>query len=270
MLPPSLLGAEVVAGRVDAGDARDLPPGGRVSAGHRAAVVALPGVATFAVEHGARVVVDVAPEASERALAAWLHGLVAALLLAQRGEFALHANLVVVRGAAIALAGERGAGKTTASLRLAQRGAALGGDDVLPLAVDGDAVVHTTTGRPLRVDRRTAATLGWDVSGTDPSSPADGKLLLDRPAIPPGALKRVVVVGAAPVSGVEVERASGAEAARLVRANAYRPRLLGRVWAGELFAWAAAVAGRVPVHVLRRPGGRWSADEVAAALERLA
>ncbi|HKP91778.1 MAG TPA: hypothetical protein VJT75_17560, partial [Thermoleophilaceae bacterium] len=53
-------------------------------------------------------------------------------------------------------------------------------------------------------------------------------------------------------------------------ANAYRVRLLSRIWRPELFAWAGAIAGGVPVHEVRRPPGVWSGDEVADAVEAVA
>jgi hypothetical protein len=271
MLPRSLFGAEVVAGAVQVpGPCAEVPSGGRVEADRRTAVLQLPKVATFSIEAGRRVVVDVVPGASERELAVWLAGPVAALVLAQRGRFALHANLIEIRGQAIAVAGPTGAGKTTTSLRLAQRGAALGGDDVLPLTVEGEAVIHTTTGRPLRIDRETAGELGLDVAQAESASPPGAKLLLQQPSRAPGPLGCVVVLAADGGDSVESKRVTGAEAARQLRANLYRPRLLGRIWERELFEWAAAVAARVPVHVVRRPAARRSVDQVAAAVEELA
>jgi hypothetical protein len=46
--------------------------------------------------------------------------------------------------------------------------------------------------------------------------------------------------------------------------------MLRPIWRAELFAWAAAIAARVPVNRVRRPPGRWSVDEVAEAVESLA
>jgi hypothetical protein len=269
MLPPSLLGAQVVPGTVDEA-AAGVPPGGRVHANRRSALVQLPGVGSFRVEDGARVVVDAAPGAPERLLEVWLQGLGAALLLAQRGQFALHANLVEVRGRAVALTGRAGAGKTTASLQLVQRGARLAGDDVLALAIAAGEVLHTTTGRPARIDPATAARLGWDVAGAEPEPGGGGKLLLEQRATAPGPLGTVVVLETVPAEAVETARLRGVDAAAAIRGHAYRARLLARLWPAELLAWSTAVADGVPVHVVRRPAGRWSADEVAAAIEGLA
>jgi len=265
-----LLGAEVAFGPVESGVERalvDMPLGeGRLVAGRAGAVLRIPGVATFAIQDGRRVAVDACDGVEPGVLDAWLSGLVASLLLAQRGNFALHANLVDLGGVAVALAGERGAGKTTASLLLAGRGAHVLGDDFLPLDSVNGTVTHRTAGRSLRIDPGTAAALGVE------SMAAEGaeKLRVPQPAAAPGTLHRIVVLAEARVAEVESGRLSGAEAVRAVLANVYRGRILRRAWRPELFEWAGAVAARVPVHVVRRPAGLWTGDEVAAAVEAIA
>ena len=69
------------------------------------------------------------------------------------------------------------------------------------------------------------------------------------------------------MDAVESCRLTGAAAVRAVRTNAYRRRLLERIWGAELFAWAGAVAGAVPVHLVRRLAGRWSVGSVAEAVD---
>lgn len=274
MLPRSLFEAEVTVGPVglaiphpelDLRAEREV----RVRADRGAALLQLPGVATVGVQGGERVVVDPDPEVSPLLLAAWLLGTAAAFVLAQRGRFALHANLVEVQGRAVAIAGRRGAGKTTAALRLAQRGGRLLGDDLVALDRSDGGIVHTTTGRPLRLHPDTAAALRYDAAGAEAGMAPGGKLLVPQPASASGTLDRVVVLERGPTEAVETSRLTGAAALRAVRANAYRARLLERIWNTELFEWSAVVAAQVPVHVVRRPSTGWSADGVAAAVESL-
>ena len=172
-------------------------------------------------------------------------------------------------GAAVAIAGGRGAGKTTTSLLLARRGARLLGDDVLPLTNVDDSVLHRTTGRDLRVDRQTATAVGLDLARAGRGA-ATGKLSIVQPPAEPGPLDAVVVLAEAPVDSTESRRLSGADAVEAIHANALRLPLLRRLWAAELFAWAGAVATLVPVHAVRRPAGGWSGEQVAAAVEAVA
>lgn len=276
MLVGSLLGAEVVVGpaELEIGepliDLRLGTAGGRLVADRHRAVLRLPAVATFAIERGRRVAVEPVDGVAAGVVDAWLRATVAALVLAQRKRFALHANLIDVGGSAVAVTGDRGAGKTTTSLALAQRGHRVLGDDVLPLDVDAGEVTHVTTGRPLHVGPETASALGLDLTAAEPADLRGRKRLLPQPTVPPGPLDHIVVLREAPVEEVEHEHLSGAAAVRAVLSNAYRARLLQPVWGGDLFTWASAVAGAAPVHMLQRPAGRWSGEEVAAAVEAIA
>jgi hypothetical protein len=248
-----------------------LGPRARLVADRTRAVIRVPAVATFGVEDGHRVVIEPCGGVARDEIDAWMQGLITPLLLAQRGRFALHANLVELDGGAVAVAGARGAGKTTTSLVLERRGARTLGDDVARLSCDDGALVScSATGRPLRIAPETAATLGLDVTGAKRAGRGQKKILLPCPAVPPRALSAVVVLTRATAPGVRRRDLLGADAVRAILLNAYRVRLLRPIWRAELFNWAGAIAGRVPVHVVRRPAGRWSADDVAAAVESVA
>jgi hypothetical protein len=268
----------VIAADVEAGAVRlaiDRPlvdavlgPGARLVADRQRAVLAIEAVATFGIDRG-RVTVERAEHAVPLAVGAWLDGLVTGLALAQAGRFALHANLAEVGGAAIACAGPRGAGKTTTSLLLAQRGAQLLGDDLLVLEAEDGGVTYSTTGRAQHVLPDTAAALGVDVSGAERLAVGREKLVLPGPPSGAGRLAAVVVLDAAG-DAVERRRLTGADAVRALRDNAYRLLILRRIWPSELFEWAGAVAAAVPVHRVTRPAEGWSGDEVAGAVEAVA
>lgn len=103
----------------------------------------------FEFEDGCRVAVD---PAAGRVWAAWpphlqledvaiyLLGPVLALVLRRRGHTVLHASAVARGGAAAALVGSAGAGKSTTAAALAGRGFAVVTDDVLALDPHADGV----------------------------------------------------------------------------------------------------------------------------------
>ena len=117
-----LIGASVevaTAGFVIADPTVDvaLPGGVHLIADPRRSILRVGDVGTFAITGGRLIRFEPGPDATPGAVSAWLHGAVAALLLAQRGRFALHASVVEIDGVGVALAGSRGAGKSTTALR---------------------------------------------------------------------------------------------------------------------------------------------------------
>ena len=258
-------GFEIVDPAVD----RPLPGGfGHLVADRRRAILRVDGVATFAVEDGTCVRFEPAAGAAPGRISMWLHGTVAALILVQRGTFALHASVVEIGGHGVALTGPRRAGKSTAALRLAQRGHPLVTDDVSPLSEADPVIVHPFD-RPVHVFPETAAELGLDVSGASRLFAAHAKLTLPAPVLEPVPLAAIAVLGAEPASAIRSTRVAGARAHWLVAANVYRAELFGELWQDEMFRWAAGIAAKVPVHAVTRPEEGWSVDAVADAIEQL-
>lgn len=238
----------------------------------RRAILRVADVGTFAVAEGSHIRFDPEADVHPFVVTQWLRGVVAALLLAQRGQFALHGSVVDVDGVAVALAGPHGVGKSTTALRLGQSGHPLVADDVSPLQCDDDdvVVVHPFE-RPARVFAATAAGLGLDVSQATRVLPGRRKLALPTPVRPPVRLGALAVLRPEHSAvAVEASRVHGAPALWLVGTNAYRADLLRELWETEMFAWAGKVAARVPVYEVRRPGAGWTVDAVAQTVERLA
>jgi hypothetical protein len=243
-------------------------PAGKLVADRRRAILRIDGIGSFEVEDGSRVRMDLEPGVEPDGVAIWLHGTVAALLLAQRGRFALHASVVDVGGRAVALAGPRGAGKSTGALRLSQRGHRLVGDDVCPLDPGPPVTVHPFA-RSIRVSPETARGLDLDVAGARPVVPRHPKLALPTPPSAPVPLAAVVVLATGTEAGVDTALVRGARSHWLVEENLYRIELLRGLWQSEMFAWAGAIAGAVPVHQVTRGGEGWTVDAVADAVERV-
>ena len=232
------------------------------------AVLRVPGVASFGIERGERVRVAPSPCAPTGTVERWLNGAVAALLLAQRGEFALHASVVEIDGVGVAVCGPRGVGKSTTALRLSQLGHRLVTDDVSVLTLGGPVMVQPLA-HPVRVLPESAERLGLDFS-EEHRVPNQAKLALPAPEGDPVAL--TVIVALAPREGDVMRslRLSGAEAHWAVCRNVHRGSLYRQLWESDIFAWAGRVVASVPVYRLLRPVGGWTVDEVARAVEQTA
>lgn len=239
-------------------------------ANRRHAWLGIVGVADFMVLDGAEVIIQVSPGISAKELDAYLDGTVAALVLAQRGEFALHGSAVDIGGAAIALAGPRGVGKSTTALALVQRGGSLLADDVLPLTRDGDLITMHPTGRPLHISPQTAELIGYDLGEATNRRNAVGKVDLSVPASGPRQLCGLAALSlatGAPELGRR--RLHGVSALEVVRHNTYRIGMLMPLYAQEILTWASDVVACVPVYEIVRPTGDWTLDAVLDEVESL-
>ena len=220
----------------------------------------LPGVGTIEVQGGSDVLLVPDPGCEAADVAPYLEGTVAAVLLAQRGGFALHANAVRVAGSVVAICGPRGAGKSTTSMRLVQRGHALLADDFSPLRFTEAEVLLEGTGRRPRVTPETVAKLGLDLPSSTPQR-VDGKLVLPKLQRVRERLDLIVDLSAGrSLPGGRGHELEGPQGARRDRAK----HLPDKRYAGALEGPAAAVGGE---GFSRRPG-RWASSPRGCPLGR--
>ncbi|HXP97179.1 MAG TPA: serine kinase [Telmatospirillum sp.] len=84
----------------------------------------------FLIRDGRQVIINEAPPSRITEIETLLHGVVAGILLHQRGDLALHASCVVIGDRAVAIAGPGGRGKSTLAAVLVAQGYPLLTDDV--------------------------------------------------------------------------------------------------------------------------------------------
>ena len=99
---------------------------------------------------GNQIVIDAAPDATDRNVRLFLLGSALGALLHQRGLLPLHANAIDLGGGAVAFSGHSGAGKSTIAAWFHDRGHRILADDVCVVGFDqsGRALVHAVP-RPL-------------------------------------------------------------------------------------------------------------------------
>lgn len=98
-------------------------------------------VGAFQVSGGQRIEMSLNAGTDEALARLPLLGPVIGTLLRQRGHLVLHASSVAIDGRAVAFIGHKGFGKSTTAASLQARGHPLVADDVLPVTVNGSAVV---------------------------------------------------------------------------------------------------------------------------------
>ena len=241
-------------------------------ADRRHADVDVAGIARFRVVDGEHVMVDRDPGTTDTQIGVWLFGTVAALLLGQQGRFALHASTVDLPGSAVAVSGAIGSGKSTTSLALAGRGHRLVADDVSPLTVVGGAALLEPFGRPVHVWPATYAALGTVPPPEARPMAESDKLGLPAPSDggPVGVGAVVVIHPSGAADEVTLTPITRTRAVRLLVNQAYRTRLVQRLWPVELLHWCAELSSVVATFEIARPVAAWTATEVAEAVELVA
>jgi hypothetical protein len=101
-------------------------------------LIKVPGVARYRAQSGQRIRIEPMPGARASDLRLFLLGSALGAIYFQRGDFPLHASVVVVRGAAVAFTGGSGAGKSTMAAWLHAQGFPLLCDDVCVVRFDSD------------------------------------------------------------------------------------------------------------------------------------
>jgi hypothetical protein len=189
----------------------------------------IPGIARFLLNSGREIVVDAADGTPIEETAVFVAGAALGILLHQRGRVVLHASAVEVSGAAVLFCGPAGAGKSTLAAALAQRGYRPLGDDLCVVEPGAISVAHADGGRlklwgpcidALRLARRGAVRRGIDKHYVEPDGAA-------AEALPIGAV--YVLRAARSEAPPGIVRRNVAEAALLLRRNAYRPVLVARM-----------------------------------------
>ncbi len=254
------------------------------------------------VEGGRRVTVDWPGVSLERHRAddpSWIvQGWAVTLAMLQRGELSLHASTVRIGDEVVAIAGRRGAGKSTTSLALTARGHQLLVDDTTLLRlVDGQAFI-TPYARNVHLLPDTAEALGLDFDELPLLAGGRTKAAFtpDEPPVEPQRVDRIVVLvparddgegapgGSGPAGGSAGAAASrgpavggdgpvltdvrGTDRIRLLRHHMARQGLAPLVLGEQrFFELLTGLADAVSVQRLVRPAGAWTLDAVLDLIE---
>ena len=200
-----------------------------------------------------------------------LHGWAVTLASLQRGDLSLHAATIRIGDEVVALAGHRGAGKSTTSMALRQAGHQLLVDDVTLLDLKDDGAWMRPYSRNVHLLPDATEALGMDFDDLPLLAGGRTKAAF-RPEDPPMRLHRldriVVLAPTDDVDRVTLTEARGTArvASRLAHTSrdGIAPIVLGPQ---RYFDLMTSLAGATPVWVLQRPPGDWTLDEVVNRIQ---
>jgi hypothetical protein len=239
------------------------------------------------VSHGREVIVQWDEESDPTGDPSWiLQGWAVTLASLQRGNLSLHAATVRIGDTYVAIAGDRGAGKSTTAMGLRRRGHQLLVDDVTLLEFREGEAWTTPFARNVHLLPDAAAALGVDFEGLSPLALGRDKSAFraEDPPIEPHRVDLVVVLApegddgppdppSAIRPGQEAVALTEAKGAKRIDAlvehtnrDGIAPVILGQE---RYFAQLVRFANAAPVYVLRRPWIGWSLDAVLDLIEGL-
>lgn len=200
-----------------------------------------------------------------------LQGWGAVLAFLQRGEIPLHASSVRIGGRVVAIAGLKGAGKSTTSLGLSQRGHELLVDDTTFVHLDDSVVRITPFRRNVHLLPDAASQLGIDFGSLDLLAGARQKAAW-RPPEPPAEPFPIdaIVILKPDSSSTEsrIEEVRGAERISLLRDHVTRGGLSEAMLGPQrYFDLVSQLATSTPILLLRRPATTWTLEQVMDLIE---
>ncbi|HEX8225684.1 MAG TPA: hypothetical protein VF605_17875 [Allosphingosinicella sp.] len=230
-------------------------------------------VGRYLIREGRQILIDPAPEASERNVRLFLLGSAIGALLHQRGLLPLHANAIDIGGRAVAFSGHSGAGKSTIAAWFHDRGHNILADDVCVIGFDpaGRALAYPGIPR-LRLWREALEASGRDaeayVRSFDDTDKYDVPTLSETGA-EPLPLAAIYLLRKAEEAGgeAEIERLKGVEAVETLVSNTYRGGYLSMIGrTSQHLSACVRVARAVPVFRAQRLWGFDRFDEQAGRL----
>ena len=227
----------------------------------------VPDTADYCVRHGREIVI--VPRGNTREICLILLGTAWAALCYQRGLLLLHTSAVRLGDSAVAFCGESGAGKSSTTAWLLQRGADFVGDDLCRIDAEnpGKAEIYPAPPR-LKLWQNTLAQLAIPAERLERDQFRFDKYhtpVAVSPGRQPLPLHGICLLEWGPPA---LTRLYGQEALRrLITAATYRPYLLEPMGiTAEHWQRCLQVVQRVPVYVLRREKDWASMDEAMQAV----
>lgn len=272
-MPPEL-GLDVEVGETPAHLPGSESPRPWIEATADQALLRFTGGAGLWVRHGRQVTVRPGSSPEESGDPSWLlHGWAVTLASLQRGGLSLHAATVRVGDQVIAIAGCRGAGKSTTSMALREAGHELLTDDVTLIEFDGRRALTRPYARNVHLMKDAATALGLDFDVLPRLSGGRDKVSFraEPPSTTPLPLDRIVVLRPDPdATRPELSEVQGRARVRALTQHTSRDGVAEVVLGpGRYFEQLTRLAASVPISILRRPPREWTMPEVVALVEDL-
>ena len=217
---------------------------------------AVPGVGSFCVSNGRKILVQRSPDAALRQVRQWLLGSAWGALCYQRGLFLIHASAIMVGDQAVLFCALSKGGKSTLAARLGAQGYPLISDDLCHIKIPetGYPGIYRSAPR-LKLWADALQILDSQPRWIEQDASRAGKFHVTQIMSTEVNAAVVTAIYLLEWGDLGIGRLSGASALRRFwAASTYRPELLGSPeQLGRYTSQSLSVLQRVPVWELRRP-----------------
>ncbi len=220
----------IVLGQVPKGIKEMISEGSRGSYSKSKVWFHIDNIATYYITDGKNVLVEPCDDPDETLLRVYLMCSCLGLIMLQREQVAIHGGVINIDGNAVIFTGDRGAGKSTLTTALRNKGHHFISDDVA--ATYFDKVPYVYPGFPYqKLCDDAMDTLGYEREGLS-TIVGEGKVKYIVPAFDsfydrPAQLTSIVKLTVGDVDRVTIEVVKGHEKLNLIMKNVYRQEFLG-------------------------------------------
>ncbi len=232
-----------------------------------------PGVGRFLIKDAREIVFQPEGDLPPEELTAFLTGSVMGLLQHLRGRVVLHASAMLVNGKAVLFCGQSGAGKSTMAAALGRRNYTMLSDDLCALDYgrDGPPLVFPD-GRKHKLWEKAIDKLNLKERQGDGVRHQIHKFYVEPSSaqIEPAPIAAVYDLREARAKDAfEIEQPNLADAAMIIRRNAFRPRIMWQLGQKvDYFQATTKIASNGGVFILKRPLNFKQIDETVDKLEQ--
>lgn len=230
------------------------------------------GVATYMINRGNEVIVEPCENYDAKLLKVYIMGSVMGFLLLQQQVLAIHGGTTVINDKAVIFTGDRGAGKSTLTTALGERGYKFLADDVAAIRID--EVPQVNPGFPYhKLCEDAVDKMNYDKEKLT-NFRGDGKVKYLVPDFEGFSenqfpLKALFEISVGDVDSVQLEEVCGQKKFYKLLNNIYRNEYLSRM--GEIppkyFKQCMEVAKNIKCYTLIRPRGKFTVEEQIKLIE---
>ncbi|MEG0307053.1 MAG: hypothetical protein RR636_03855 [Clostridium sp.] len=232
------------------------------------------GVSTYWIQNGDSIIVEPCDNCDGNLMKIYIMGSVLGFLLLQREVMAVHGGTIVIDGRGVIFTGQRGAGKSTLTTALGQRGYFFVSDDVATINIEGETSVEQ--GFPyhkLCVDA--LENMNYEKENYT-SFQGDGKvkyLVPDRSGFygEKAPLSAICEINVGDVEKVQIEEVLGREKFNKIIKNIYRTEYISRMdgMKPSYFKQCMKVAKDIKFFKITRPRDKYTVDEQIQIIEKV-